>query len=127
MQKQQEQINSLQTQLDKVDEELEQLTGGAGADIFALASESVLDSVEEVNFYQDGGYAIITDYSNAEGDIFEITGSPDEFVWNTQVVAGIGTEAVDTVLFHQDSAIAIFQDIEATQITVTYLPPEPTI
>lgn len=62
--------------------------------------------------------------NSSYGDIFEITGSPYEFVWNTQVVAGIGTEAVDTVLFHQDSAIAIFQDIEASQVTVNYIPIE---
>ena len=54
------------------DYEYDYLGGGAGADVFVLGDAS--DA-----FYQEAGYAIITDFDSVEADKLQVFGSADDY------------------------------------------------
>ena len=52
--------------------EYDYLSGGAGADVFVLGDDSNA-------FYQEAGYATITDFASIEGDKLQAFGSIDDY------------------------------------------------
>jgi serralysin len=80
--------------------EYDTLTGGLGADIFVLG-----DSTKP--YYQDKGYATITDFSLAEEDKLQVFGSASDYIVEVNqqdVLIGYGTDTI--VLIENAASIA---------------------
>ncbi|MEM6714561.1 MAG: S8 family serine peptidase [Cyanobacteria bacterium P01_C01_bin.147] len=84
------------------DTEYDVLTGGNGADIFALG-----DAFQA--YYDDFGYAVITDFDWGEGDSFQAFGSQSDYYlgfgdW-------LGSAVQDTLIYFQNNLIGMVQDV----------------
>lgn len=82
--------------------EYDVLTGGLGADVFALGDEFEA-------FYAGLGYALITDFNWGEGDVFQMHGSIADYSLGLDNWAG-GMEQ-DTLIYYQNDVIGVVQDI----------------
>ncbi|MGF1513629.1 MAG: calcium-binding protein [Elainellaceae cyanobacterium] len=80
----------------------DRLTGGSGADRFALAVSYQLRP-----YYTQAGYATITDFSRAAGDKIQITSNNGYYLgtgnWR-------GTAQTDTGIFYRGNLIGVVQD-----------------
>lgn len=86
-----------------VSTERDRLFGGAGADTFVLGTRR--DGV----FYLGSGYAIIGDFSQAQGDKIQVRGNPASYrLDNSRNL--IGGSGRDTAIFLGSDLIAIVQD-----------------
>ncbi|MDJ0591772.1 MAG: M10 family metallopeptidase C-terminal domain-containing protein [Pleurocapsa sp. MO_226.B13] len=90
--------------------EFDVLAGGAGTDTFELGNSSGV-------FYLGDGYTTITDFLSADDRIM-LNGDLSQYSVHSANY-NLGTTANDTLLFYQNDAIALFQDI--TQINVSDL------
>lgn len=90
--------------------EVDTLFGGAGSDIFNLG----YDPSGSVIFYRGNGnsYAIIQDFSRAEGDKIDILGSSSNISQYSLTQSG-----TDTQIIYQNDLIAIVQNTIATSFT----------
>jgi hypothetical protein len=64
--------------------EYDRLVGGYGADTFVLGSQ-------EGAYYQDKGYAVLTDFCGCEGDVIKLAGSFDDYVFTHGTGSGSWT------------------------------------
>lgn len=81
--------------------EYDVLTGGLGADVFALGDEFEA-------FYAGLGYALIIDFNWGEGDLFQLHGSIADYSLGLDNWAG-GLEQ-DTLIYYQNDVIGVVQD-----------------
>jgi Ca2+-binding RTX toxin-like protein len=81
--------------------EFDVLSGGAGADLFALGDASAL-------YYQGSGYGTITDFNFAEGDKIQVLGSASNYSLSFQSFSG--GAALDTLIFFGSDLIGVVQD-----------------
>ncbi|NEQ11355.1 MAG: calcium-binding protein, partial [Moorea sp. SIO4E2] len=83
------------------------LTGGTGADTFALGNNGF---GIKVGYFGDGnsGYATITDFDGTQSDKVQLGGGISDYTMNYSNVSG--TSALDTNLYYQGDLIAVFQD-----------------
>ncbi|NEP27285.1 calcium-binding protein [Moorena sp. SIO3I6] len=83
------------------------LTGGTGADTFALGNNAFGTKVAYIG---DGnsGYATITDFDGTQSDKVQLGGGISDYTVNYSNVTG--TSALDTNLYHKGDLIAVFQD-----------------
>ena len=83
------------------------LTGGTGADTFALGNNAF---GIKVGYFGDGnsGYATITDFDRTQSDKVQLGGGISDYTVNYSNVSG--TSALDTRLYYQGDLIAVFQD-----------------
>jgi Ca2+-binding RTX toxin-like protein len=81
--------------------EFDVLSGGSGADTFALG-----DAVEL--FYQGTGYATITDFNFFEGDKIQVIGSSNNYSLSFQDFSG--SFDLDTLIFFGSDLIGVVQD-----------------
>lgn len=88
--------------------EFDVLTGGGGADTFVLG-----DAYEA--FYSGTGYALITDFSQIEGDSLRLYGDLDDYSLGYGNWAG--GQAQDTLIYHQNDIIGLVQDTTSLQLT----------
>ena len=86
------------------------LAGGSGGDIFVLGESAG-------NYYQGGGYALITDYNGAN-DYIRIK--------NTRTLSlsyanwGVGGSALDTAIYQSGDLIGVVQDNTSIALTSYY-------
>lgn len=90
--------------------EYDTLAGGSGWDIFVLGESAG-------NYYQGGGYAIITDYNGAN-DYIQIknTGTLSLSYANL----GFGSSALDTAIYQSGDLIGVVQDNTSIALTSYY-------
>lgn len=81
--------------------EYDRLTGGSGADNFVLGDS-------EKTYYQDFGYAIVTDFDYLEKDKFIASGSYSNY--SLEYSDWIGGFALDTIVEYEGDVIAIVED-----------------
>ncbi|NEO79650.1 calcium-binding protein [Moorena sp. SIO4G3] len=83
------------------------LTGGTGADTFALGNNAFGTKVAYIG---DGnsGYATITDFDGTQSDKVQLGGGISDYTVNYSNFSG--TSALDTALYYQGDLIAVFQD-----------------
>ncbi|MCH2232293.1 MAG: M10 family metallopeptidase C-terminal domain-containing protein [Crocinitomicaceae bacterium] len=81
--------------------EYDTLTGGDGVDTFVLG-----DAWEA--YYQDSGYALITDFNWQEGDQLRVHGSSSDYSFRHN--NWFGGSSIDTAIYYQGDAIALLQD-----------------
>ena len=79
----------------------DRLTGGSGADNFVLGDS-------EKTYYQDFGYAIVTDFDYLEKDKFIASGSYSNY--SLEYSDWIGGFALDTIVEYEGDVIAIVED-----------------
>ncbi|WP_430013968.1 calcium-binding protein [Microcystis ichthyoblabe FBCC-A1114] len=90
--------------------EYDTLVGGSGLDIFVLGESAG-------NYYQGGGYALITDYNGAN-DYIRIK--------NTRTLSlsyanwGVGGSALDTAIYQSGDLIGVVQDNISIALTSYY-------
>jgi Ca2+-binding RTX toxin-like protein len=90
--------------------EYDTLAGGSGGDIFVLGESAG-------NYYQGGGYALITDYNGAN-DYIRIK--------NTRTLSlsyanwGVGGSALDTAIYQSGDLIGVVQDNISIALTSYY-------
>ncbi len=90
--------------------EYDTLVGGSGLDIFVLGESAG-------NYYQGGGYALITDYNGAY-DYIQIK--------NTRTLSlsyanlGFGSSALDTAIYQSGDLIGVVQDNISIALTSYY-------
>ncbi len=81
--------------------EFDVLSGGTGADLFALGDAVNL-------FYQGSGYATITDFNFLEGDKIQVLGSSSNYSLSLQNFSGgLG---LDTLIFFGSDLIGVVED-----------------
>ncbi len=83
--------------------EFDTLTGGSGADTFVLGNTNTIPSIS----YQGEGYAIITDFSQSQGDRIQLVGSITDYSFS-QISDAMG---ISTGIYYQDDLIGIVQNI----------------
>ncbi len=107
-----------------VADEVDTLTGGEGADTFALGSD--LGSYYQDDYYyqndyfdpysfgsfgflaQTNDYAIITDFDSQEGDVFQVYGNIEHYTLSTGDYTG--SELSDTLISYGSDLIAVVSD-----------------
>ena len=98
-------------------DEVDTLSGGAGADRFNLGLKDA-----NLVFYIGNGnsYAIITDFSSQQGDKIGFFGSLSNYalVQNSNVSGG---SALDTQIFYQNDLIAIVQDTTTVSLSSDFV------
>ena len=87
-------------------EEYDNLTGGAGADIFVLG-----DAYEA--YYQGDGYATITDFDWSEGEKIYAFGSASNYSFDHG--NWLGDSSIDTAIYYNNDLIAVLQDAYTSQ------------
>jgi Ca2+-binding RTX toxin-like protein len=90
--------------------EYDTLTGGGGADRFALGDSSG-------SFYLGAGYATITDFQWSEGDKIQIYGSSSNYTLDKNSNWS-GSSALDTAIYKNGDLIAVVQD--STNVYLNY-------
>jgi Ca2+-binding RTX toxin-like protein len=87
-------------------DETDTLTGGGGADTF------VIDGWTDRISYRGAGYALITDFNYSENDKIQVASGASlaDYQLSAEVVNGIGSGALDTVIRKQGDILAIIQD-----------------
>ena len=87
------------------------MTRWSGTDTFVLG-----DSFNV--FYQDDGYATITDFNYLD-DYIEVKGTSSQY--SLEVVNWIGDSAQDVAIFYGDDAIGVVQDYTNINFTRDFL------
>ena len=82
--------------------EIDNFSGGTGADIFVLGDYFN-------SHYRGDSFAIVHDFNRAEGDKIEVFGIFDDYTLGSADVAGDGI--YDQVLYYQGDAIAFFSNL----------------
>jgi Ca2+-binding RTX toxin-like protein len=75
---------------------LDILTGGAGADTFVLGRQRI--------YYRGTGYATITDFDSVEGDIIQLLGDSSQYQLHQENL--VGTAVVDTSIYYVGNGFA---------------------
>ncbi len=83
--------------------EFDTLTGGSGADTFVLGNTNTIPSIS----YQGEGYAIITDFTQSQGDRIQLVGSITDYSFS-QISDAM---SISTGIFYQDDLIGIVQNV----------------
>lgn len=117
-------------------DEIDTLTGGKGADTFALGNEFGSFYQVKEYIYQDpsydpdlsgpfsnmcmsldcqglamgrtNDYAIVTDFNSQEGDVFQVYGSIEDYSLSTENFTG--TELADTLIHYGSDLVAVVRD-----------------
>lgn len=101
--------------------EYDTLTGGNGADTFALRSwKGPVEFSYEVDGYQGAGYATITDFKWWEGDKIEVAGWWSDYTLDMSYNWS-GGSGLDTAIYLQNDLIAIVQDITTVNAQVNFI------
>ena len=109
---------------DEVGDEIDTLTGNAGADRFWLGDETFV-------YYDDGArstpglenYALITDFNATEGDVIQLQGSRSEYVLAaapTELPTGIAIYRPEPIASLPSELIAIVQGATALSLDASY-------
>ncbi len=94
-------IDYLTTTLSDSTSEIDTLTGGEGADTFVLGN-----SIQ--SFYEGSGYAVITDFDSAAGDVFEVFGNFEDYSLSSGNWSGSYTD--DTLIEFKGDVIGVVTD-----------------
>lgn len=99
--------------------EYDTLTGGSGADTFAIADGSGYTQYAADGWYTYGdGYATITDYSYLEGDVVQL-GWSDYYNYSFGTVDYNYNGYSDTAIYYGSNLVGVVSD--ATYINYTYV------
>ena len=106
-----------------IQDEVDTLTGGLGADTFVLGEETGSHYVDQSYTYtmfcdaldcdglhegQTNDYAIVTDFSSTEGDVFQVYGDISQYTLET--ANWTGGEAMDTLIQYGGDTIGVVTD-----------------
>jgi Ca2+-binding RTX toxin-like protein len=100
-------------------EEYDTLSGGAGADIFALLFKDKYTGT----LLPGGGYATITDFKRHQGDKIEVIASNVSEISHYSLDKSLnfsGSSAIDTGIYHLGSLIAVVQDTTNASLAVDF-------
>ncbi len=110
-----------------IQDEVDTLSGGLGADTFVLGAETSSHYVDRFDMFdiwfnhcdalicneshnegQTNDYAIITDFSSTEGDVFQVYGDISQYTLET--ANWTGEEAMDTLIQYEGDTIGVVTD-----------------
>lgn len=99
-------------------QEIDILTGGLGADTFAIGDSSGMAYQGGVvpNHNLDYSYALITDFSWQEGDKIQAYG--DAGLYKLEYGSWSGTAAQDTGVYYNNDLIAVMQDKSGPDVSI---------
>lgn len=97
-------------------DEIDTLTGSAGADTFNLGYNGSFSTTID---YLGSGHAIITDFESSEADKIRVGGGISDYTFQTSSFSG--TLALDTLIYRSGDLIAVVQDTTSVSASFDFI------